>query len=221
MSNYIRVISAETTINGRRREQVFCLTVSLLSAQQEEGLLCSNETKLTIFHCAQSASCSETTMGDQIGQSANPGHSTQICGRLTLQEQRQLPRPQPGQDPRNFDGGLASIKTSETLPEPEKDEVSPSTTIVCSSEGTLPASHKHFQKPTFELHGIRRCSESSGPTQSAGWVPSILRAGPILGLIALVFATLQVVASYAVLKASNGDAVANWKYQPTVSKVQA
>lgn len=36
------------------------------------------------------------------------------------------------------------------------------------------------------------------------------------GLGALLFAFLQLVASYAVLKGSDGDEVVDWKYQPSV-----
>ena len=48
------------------------------------------------------------------------------------------------------------------------------------------------------------------------WRPSILRVAPLTGLTALAFTILQIAASYAVLAASNGDEVINWKYQPTV-----
>ena len=37
-----------------------------------------------------------------------------------------------------------------------------------------------------------------------------------MGLAALVLAFLQILASYAILAASNGDSVENWEYQPTV-----
>jgi hypothetical protein len=52
--------------------------------------------------------------------------------------------------------------------------------------------------------------------QPSAWRPSVLRIGPLVGLAALAFAAAQIVASFAVLKASDGDAVAGWKYQPTV-----
>lgn len=52
--------------------------------------------------------------------------------------------------------------------------------------------------------------------ESTPWTPSFLRIGPLIGLAALLFAFLQIFASYAVLKASHGDAVTNWKYQPNV-----
>ena len=48
------------------------------------------------------------------------------------------------------------------------------------------------------------------------WTPSLLRAGPHVGLAALVLAFLLMLASYAILKASDGDTVPTWKYQPTV-----
>jgi len=49
-----------------------------------------------------------------------------------------------------------------------------------------------------------------------GWRPSLFRIAPLVGLAALLFAVLQIAASFAVLKASDGDAVVNWGYQPTV-----
>ena len=48
------------------------------------------------------------------------------------------------------------------------------------------------------------------------WRPSVFRIGPLFGLGALLFAAAQIVASFAVLRASDGDEVANWRYQPTV-----
>lgn len=63
-------------------------------------------------------------------------------------------------------------------------------------------------------------SSESSSTHSRGihpeWRPSLLQLGPLLGLAALVFAFLQILASYAVLAASNGDLVDNWNVQPTV-----
>ena len=52
--------------------------------------------------------------------------------------------------------------------------------------------------------------------EASDWAPSLIRAGPLFGLAALLFAILQMIASYAILQASHHDAVANWKYQPTV-----
>ena len=37
-----------------------------------------------------------------------------------------------------------------------------------------------------------------------------------MGLAALLFAFLQILASYTILAASNGDLVQNWSVQPTV-----
>lgn len=48
------------------------------------------------------------------------------------------------------------------------------------------------------------------------WRPSFLRVLPLMGLASLGYTGLQIFASYAVLAASNGDAVSNWRYQPTV-----
>lgn len=48
------------------------------------------------------------------------------------------------------------------------------------------------------------------------WHPSILQIGPIIGLAALLLAVVLILASYAVLAASNGDLVVNWEFQPTV-----
>lgn len=53
-------------------------------------------------------------------------------------------------------------------------------------------------------------------TEPLGWKPSLLRVGPLVGLAALLFSGLSIAASYAVLKSSHGDAVVNWRYQPTV-----
>lgn len=45
------------------------------------------------------------------------------------------------------------------------------------------------------------------------WRPSIYRIGPLAGLTALTFAFLQIFASYAVLKASDGAPLSAWKWQ--------
>lgn len=43
------------------------------------------------------------------------------------------------------------------------------------------------------------------------WRPSILRYGPLSGLAALSIALLQLLAAFAVLKASDGQAVNSWR----------
>ena len=48
------------------------------------------------------------------------------------------------------------------------------------------------------------------------WRPSLLRAGALSGLGALLIALALVFAAYAILKASDGQPTADWKYQPTV-----
>jgi hypothetical protein len=45
---------------------------------------------------------------------------------------------------------------------------------------------------------------------------NVPKIGPALGLAALGFAVLSTLASFAVLKASDGSPVSSWKYQPTV-----
>ena len=52
--------------------------------------------------------------------------------------------------------------------------------------------------------------------ESPDWAPTIFQAGPLVGLVALLLAFVQIFCSFAVLSASNGDAVANWRAQPTV-----
>ena len=56
----------------------------------------------------------------------------------------------------------------------------------------------------------------SNQSQPVKWTASIFRIGPLVGLAALCFTILQIVAAYAVLKASDGAAVSSWKYQPNV-----
>jgi hypothetical protein len=50
----------------------------------------------------------------------------------------------------------------------------------------------------------------------SSWRPLILRAGPISGLFALIFAVLQVIVCYLILEISDGQPVATWRYQPSV-----
>ena len=66
-----------------------------------------------------------------------------------------------------------------------------------------------------------KSNAEDGPDRSPrpkprSWRPSVLRVGPLSGLCALLFGVLQIFSAYAILRASDGDAVANWKYQPTV-----
>ncbi len=61
---------------------------------------------------------------------------------------------------------------------------------------------------------------SGGSTDSephhVDWQPAFLRTGPLVGLAAVLFAVFQILASYAVLKASDKQPVSTWKYQPSV-----
>ncbi|KAK5168607.1 uncharacterized protein LTR77_005916 [Saxophila tyrrhenica] len=59
------------------------------------------------------------------------------------------------------------------------------------------------------------CEEIKKPL-SRPWRPSVFRIGPLIGLVALLFAFLQVFATCSILLASDGDMVKNWRYQPSV-----
>jgi hypothetical protein len=48
------------------------------------------------------------------------------------------------------------------------------------------------------------------------WTPSILRIGPLVGLLAIVLAFCLTCASYAILHFSDGELVTSWRYQPSV-----
>ncbi len=84
--------------------------------------------------------------------------------------------------------------------------------------------HVRAVEPLSELCSIS-AGVSNGSNTSTGlvyhagpsiWSPSILRIGPLIGLGALVLGLCQIVAAYAVLKASDGEPTVNWQYQPTV-----
>ena len=98
--------------------------------------------------------------------------------------------------------------------EPRVDGIHPTTPANARPESD--SSPKWHSAEKSAVVGVIPQSESSGALESTGWAPSLLRAGPLVGIAALAFGVLQVVASYAVLKASDGDAVPNWRYQPTV-----
>ena len=65
-------------------------------------------------------------------------------------------------------------------------------------------------------HGSQALSQSSNEPRRVTWRPSLFQVGPLVGLVALLLACLQILASGAVLAGSDGDAVANWKLQPAV-----
>lgn len=96
------------------------------------------------------------------------------------------------------------------------DEASPTTLVGSRSEGVPSPLREFREKPEVEQLAIPSQREKWRAPHSPTWIPSVLRAGPLVGLAALAFAVLQVFASYAVLRASDGDAVTDWKYQPTV-----
>ncbi len=52
--------------------------------------------------------------------------------------------------------------------------------------------------------------------QAPVWHPTVFRLSPLSGLAALMFSLLQIFASYGILRASHGDPVTSWKYQPSV-----
>lgn len=77
-----------------------------------------------------------------------------------------------------------------------------------------PGSEKIRTVSSFETDK-ESIQESTKPIRSS-WRPSIFRIGPLTGLLALLFAFLQIFASYAVLKASDKATISTWEYQPTV-----
>ncbi|KAK5169020.1 uncharacterized protein LTR77_006329 [Saxophila tyrrhenica] len=87
-------------------------------------------------------------------------------------------------------GSPAEGKKEDTLHSPEK----PATVQV--AELNQPLTHQII-KPT-------------------SWRPSLLRAGPISGLLALAFGVLQVIAAHLILALSDGKPVDSWRYQPTI-----
>ena len=56
----------------------------------------------------------------------------------------------------------------------------------------------------------------NGPRRHVHWRPSFFHVGPLIGLLALLFALLTIFASFGVLNASNGKPVASWQLQPNV-----
>ena len=94
------------------------------------------------------------------------------------------------------------------------------TTVLPTPSTTLPIQQHSGKLTSRQVEKLRSDSTSSdtpiSQTRKIPWRPSIFRAAPLTGIAALLLAFLQVFASYAVLRASNGDRITNWKYQPTV-----
>ena len=105
-------------------------------------------------------------------------------------------------------------------------EGSPTTTTLYSPASSSSWAEKKTEKiearPVDSDYPVHESPTSNGPPfdriKHIAWRPSLLRIGPLFGIGALVLAFLQILAAYAVLKASDGDTVSRWKYQPTVSK---
>ena len=102
---------------------------------------------------------------------------------------------------------------------PNANDESPTTAVNSQSVSSSPISTTIWTSndPLFD-NGKKDPTIRTEPSEPppVDWKPSLLRIGPLVGLFAICFAVLQIIASYAVLKTSHHDAVANWKYQPTV-----
>ena len=89
-----------------------------------------------------------------------------------------------------------------------------------SVPATFPTDDEKLPVHHFEVLGskddISPPLEQNCWIQPTSWRPSVLRVLPLSGLIALAFAFCQILASYAILAASNGDKSVNWTYQPNV-----
>ena len=119
--------------------------------------------------------------------------------------------------PINLDSKLLSEPAPSLKTRIEVENVSPTTTVC--PERPSPPHRKDIEKsePQFPQEGSNISSrEGAQEWQSTSWIPSIIRAGPLIGLCAITFSILQIFGSYTVLKTSDGDATTNWKYQPTV-----
>ena len=53
-------------------------------------------------------------------------------------------------------------------------------------------------------------------SRQTSWKGCLIRAGPLAGIASLTFGALAILASFAVLKASDHEPVVSWTYQPTV-----
>ena len=120
-----------------------------------------------------------------------------------------------------------TILSSSNIAQMESDDENLSRTIDVSSALALaapPDLSKPFEHPAMYREEVESPTEkgSQDPPEPISesrmipWRPSFLRVAPLMGIAALTFTVLQAVASYAVLAASNGAEVKNWKYQPTV-----
>ncbi|KAK5174063.1 uncharacterized protein LTR77_001143 [Saxophila tyrrhenica] len=104
------------------------------------------------------------------------------------------------------------------------DKDSLATLVTASSEASSPATLCPSAESPCQATATLSTDTEKGPYVTThpleqhriNWRPSFLRIAPLVGLGALLFAVLSTVASFAILKASDGDAVADWKYQPTV-----
>ena len=121
-------------------------------------------------------------------------------------------------DGRLMPGTTLNVSTGirPTADESEKPQVKVATEMIF--ESSAPSTNREASSKR-QLHGAVQQYTFSPPPQQLpplDWTGSLLRIGPLAGLAALEFAVLQTAASFAILKASDGDAVETWKYQPTV-----
>jgi hypothetical protein len=89
--------------------------------------------------------------------------------------------------------------------------------------GSPGADEKYFEndKPGFlkDTTTVQVHDLEGGQSQhlvESSWKPTLLRAGPISGILALGLGVLQIVASYLILALSDGQPISSWRYQPSV-----
>ena len=66
------------------------------------------------------------------------------------------------------------------------------------------------------VHGEGNTTQSTSTSTDFPWQPSLLRVGALSGLAALALAFLLVFVEYGILKASDGQPLERWGWQPTV-----
>ena len=113
------------------------------------------------------------------------------------------PEIQSGNTPALQKGNVTTIALEVSPSSPSEQLCEKSATVLFEAKST-----NNLDSTTIGEYAI--------PTRRIIWRPYMLRLGPLAGLAALLFAFLETFAAYAVLKASDGDPVTNWEYQPTV-----
>ncbi|KAK5173253.1 uncharacterized protein LTR77_001934 [Saxophila tyrrhenica] len=96
-------------------------------------------------------------------------------------------------------------------------KITSDTSLTDTTDSWSPLSNVSTFLPDHDQTGLpaQRTRNSSRPL-SRPWKPTLFRAGPLSGILAMLVALTSIVVSLAILVASDGAAVSSWEAQPSI-----